>query len=351
MRVSTHATTSDHCSSYALSDSKDQAFRSDCSHSHDHEDKCLSCEVLKGALKQIGNAVADFPLMEDERDDMQYAFRLAVQAIESWKAHQLRSLQQDKARSTTLASLDESSVLITQDWAMKWLPQRYRETQADWFGKRGISWHVSVVVRKVADQLEQETFVHILEESSQDADAVVRVLQHTLRSLKVEHPEIKFASLRQDNAGCYHSVTMLSACRLMGTATGIHVKRVDFSDPQGGKGPCDRKAATIKTYVRQCINEGHDVLTAHGFKEAMLSHGGIKGVRVTLVTDVLEKPQQEMIVRWEGVSSFNNFLYQEDCVTVWKAYNIGQGKSIPWSQLQGKHYNEQNISTAAEYHC
>ena len=349
MRVSTHATIPDHCSSYALSDPKDQAFRSDCSHSH--EDKCLSCEVLKGALKQIGNAVADSPLTEDERDDMQYAFRLAVPAIESWKAHQLRSLQQDKARSTALASLDESSVLITQDWAMKWLSQRYREAQADWFGKRGISWHVSVVVRKVADQLEQQTFVHILEESSQDADAVVRVLQHTLRSLKVEHPEIKFASLRQDNAGCYHSVTLLSACRLMGTATGIHVNRVDFSDPQGGKGPYDRKAATIKTRVRQNINEGHDELTAHDFKEAMLSHGGIKGVRVTLVTDILEKPQQEMTVRWEGISSFNNFLYQENCVTVWKAYNIGQGKSIPWSQLQGKHYNEQETSTAAEYHC
>ena len=125
----------------------------------------------------------------------------------------------------------------------------------------------------------------------------------------------------------------------MGTATGIHVKRVDFSDPQGGKGPCDRKAATIKTHVRQYINERHDVLTAHDFKEAMLSHGGINGVRVTFVTDVLEKPQQEMTGRWEGISSFNNFLYQEDCVTVWKAYNIGKGKSIPWSQLQGNHYN------------
>ena len=171
MLVSTHATTPDHCSSYALSDPKDQAFRSDCSHSH--EDRCHSCEVLKGALKQIGKAAGESPLMDDERDDMQYTFRLAVQAIESWKAHQLRSLQQDKARSTALESLDESSVLITQDWAMKWLPQRYRETQADWFGKRGISWHVSVVVWRLAGQLEQQTFVHILEESSQDVDAVV----------------------------------------------------------------------------------------------------------------------------------------------------------------------------------
>ena len=110
---------------------------------------------------------------------------------------------------------------------MKWLPQRYRETQADWFGKKGISWHVSVAVPRLAGQLEQETFVHILEESSQDADAVVRDLQHTLRSLNVEHPEIKFAALGQDNAGYYHSVAMLSPCRLMGTATGIHVKSVD----------------------------------------------------------------------------------------------------------------------------
>jgi len=129
--------------------------------------------VLKGALKEIGNAVAESPLTEDERDDIQYTFRHAVQAIESWKAHQLRSLQQDKARTTALESLDESSVLITQDWAMKWLPQRYREIQADWFGKRGISWHVNVVVRRLASQLQQQTFVHILEESSPDADAVV----------------------------------------------------------------------------------------------------------------------------------------------------------------------------------
>ena len=77
--------------------------------------------------------------------------------------------------------------------------------------------------------------------------------------------------------------------------------------------------------------------TAHDFKEAMLSRGGINGICV--ISDVPEKPQQEMTDCWEGISNFNNFLYQEDRVTVWKAYNIGKGKSIPWSQLQGNHYN------------
>ena len=59
----------------------------------------------------------------------------------------------------------------------------------------------------------------------------------------------------------------------------------DFSDPQGGKGPCDRKPATIKAHVRRYINEEHDVLTARDFKDAVLSYGGVKGVRVALVTD------------------------------------------------------------------
>ena len=38
----------------------------------------------------------------------------------------------------------------------------------------------------------------------------------------------------------------------------------------------------------------------------------------------------------EGVSSLNNFHYGEECLTVWKAFDVGEGKTIPWSQLQGK---------------
>ena len=52
--------------------------------------------------------------------------------------------------------------------------------------------------------------------------------------------------------------------------TGISVRRVDLSDPQGGKGACDRKAATIKAHVRRYVNEGHDVQNAEEFKTTIL---------------------------------------------------------------------------------
>ena len=69
----------------------------------------------------------------------------------------------------------------------------------------------------------------------------------------------------------------------MEQATGIKVERVDFSDPQGSKGPCDRRGATIKAHILHYINEGHGVVTADELKKAILSHGGVCGVQVTLI--------------------------------------------------------------------
>ena len=44
---------------------------------------------------------------------------------------------------------------------------------------------------------------------------------------------------------------------------------MDFSDPQGGKGICDRKAAHIKANIRRFVNEGNNVVTAENFKDAV----------------------------------------------------------------------------------
>jgi DNA primase catalytic subunit len=118
--------------------------------------------------------------------------------------------------------------------------------------------------------------------------------------------------------------------------TGIKVKRVDFSDPQGGKGPCDRKAATIKAHVRRFLNEGNDITTAEDLRDAMLSHGGVHGVRVALVdAKELNVLSQD---KWEGINSLNNFLYKDNGrdVTIWKAYEVGDGKTLKWTNLKGK---------------
>ena len=274
-------------------------------------------------------------LPQEELEDLLYIYKQSEEAITSWKAHHLRSVRQDQARIECLNLLDETSVLITQDWAMKFLPRRYRESQSDWFGKRGLSWHISVVAQKVDGKLQSQAFMHIIENCLQNTSAVVRILKHTLRTLKTEHPEITSAFLHQDNAGCYHNSVLLATCDVMKAKTGVGVRRVDFSDPQGGKGACDRKAATIKAHVRRHINEGNDVQNSKEFKEATLSSGRLNGVRVACV-DVGARgkcvlPQ----VKIPGVSSLNNFQYSEQGVTVWRGFEVGQGKLIKQSEIEG----------------
>ena len=76
---------------------------------------------------------------EDDKDEAVFLVQRAREAITAWKAHQLRSINQDRARLEVLASLDSTGVLIVQDFAMKFMPVQYREAQSDFFGKRGLS--------------------------------------------------------------------------------------------------------------------------------------------------------------------------------------------------------------------
>ena len=223
---------------------------------------------------------------------------------------------------------------------MNVLPVKYRESQSDWFGKRGLSWHISVVTRKNNRRYKSQSFVHIVENTSQESSVVLPITEHTLRSMKEKNPTIDSALiflifLRQDDAECYHNSALIASCFLMKFNTGIGVRRVDFSDPQGGKGACDRKAATIKAHVRRYVNEGHDVQNTQEFKTAILSNGGVTGVRVAVVDAAVaacELPQLKL----HGVSMLNNFEFSSDAVTVWKTFDVGQGKQISKSELHGK---------------
>ena len=56
---------------------------------------------------------------------------------------------------------------------------------------------------------------------------------------------------------------------------GKKVNHVDFSDPQGRKSSCNRKAAQIKSNVKSSVNEGHLVTNVRELKQAIESRGGI----------------------------------------------------------------------------
>ena len=133
----------------------------------------------------------------------------SVRAVREWKKHILRSINQDMARKTILENLSDNEVFIERDWAMKFIPLQYRESQSSWFGKRGLNWHVTVTTFKNQDDLASHTIFHIFDAATQDAETSNAVLSHALKMLSEMKPHIDVAYIRSDNAGCFHGLSGL----------------------------------------------------------------------------------------------------------------------------------------------
>ena len=101
-----------------------------------------------------------------------------------------------------MSALGERSIQLVVDWAMKFLPRKFRESQSDWFGKRGISWHLAVAIRRKSGEMEMMTFVHVFESTTnQDSNTVLAILDDVFSQLKTVMPELQTIFIRNDNAG------------------------------------------------------------------------------------------------------------------------------------------------------
>ena len=317
----------DHCRVFALSDPKDPDFITDCQ--HEHGDTCDRCELVMSVLDDIEEALLQSTVSEDDMEELSFAARQARSNILSWKAHLLRSIHRDSARTAIMERLDETSVLLIQDWAMKYLPRKYRESQTNWFGKRGIPWHISVAFRKWEGQIELHTFCHSFKTScNQDSSAVLAIMSDVIRKLKRNMPGLSTVNYRNDNAGCYHSGPTIVCCQALGKKEGVSLRRLDFSDPQGGKGPCDRKAATIKNHMRLHLDSGNDIETAEQMFQAMTSSGGVPSLSVILCEGIKSGDAGLTGHKIDGVSLLTNIEYSTEGIRVWRAYGIGPGKLV-----------------------
>ena len=256
VHVTRSSKVADHCCMYALSDSKNRDFAEDCDHEHD--ESCAECLNLTGTLNEIERLLEETEKDEELLDRDLTKFRSYRESIEAWKAHLLRSINQDLCRENLLDKLSDDEIYLNLDWAMKFLPVKSREPQSEFFGKRGISWHITVVMKNDEDVVNNETsdgdsdvsvdsqqmnehemtdlsqesedddnvinemkinhfkykvFVHVFDQCSQDSETVVTILNDVLGRVKETDPKIKNAFIRSDNAGCYHSANTLAAAK------------------------------------------------------------------------------------------------------------------------------------------
>lgn len=341
VHVEKQSNVADHCRSFALSDGN-AAFTEVCHHAH--TERCKQCESLKITLADISDAFSKIAIPDDvEKEDLLYRYTESKKAIHAWKRHLVRSVNQDDARIEVLKDMSHTEVMLTQDWAMKFLPRKFRESQAQWFGKRGLSWHITECV--LVDNTTQAdyhslTYVHIFDQCSQDNQTVLSILQHILQHLSSTYPHLKRAHRRSDNAGCYHAAGTLAACETL-SETGIQIARLDFSAPQNGKGACDRRAAVLKSHVKRYLNEGHDVTTGAQLKSAIES-ANLSNCHTFLCMPPLPALGTAK-TKLRDISLLNNFSFHEGGFRMWKAYGIGPGKDVTYNDLRNQTQHPQQL--------
>ena len=218
----------DHCRYFALSDLQDPELSEHCP--HQHQVRCIECEKLKVTLKSIADQI-ESPSINyysgEQKEDFKHDLAQAQEMIFQWKSHILRAENQERAKQDVLKSLQDNSVMVVMDWAMKFLQIKYREKQSEWFGKRGINWHVSCVISRntADDSLQVQSYVHLFDSCAQDWYTVYSILEHLLAIIKENKPEVNQAFLRSDGAGCYHNNNLIAAVHDLGVRVGVKAMR------------------------------------------------------------------------------------------------------------------------------
>ncbi len=104
------------------------------------------------------------------------------------------------------------------DWAMKFLQLRYHEKQSEWYGERGLSWHISSVISRneKSGELQVTSYAHLFDKCTQDWYAVSSIIENLLQYLKNKNPKLSKAYLHSDEAGCYHCNDLIAVLKDIG---------------------------------------------------------------------------------------------------------------------------------------
>ena len=113
VHVSTSSPVADHCRLHALSDPIDDDFKQ--TYHHEHTVKCDRCDILVSVLDEIVLVSKDVKCPTEDKDEIEYLICQSIKSIKDWKAHLLRSINQDEAKHDILNQLDDNALLLVSN--------------------------------------------------------------------------------------------------------------------------------------------------------------------------------------------------------------------------------------------
>ena len=128
-----------HCVTYACSSDKDANFSNECT--KEHKEVCDYCEKIPELMQAIGGGIQRAQqegMNEEDVEELMFRLNTSFKDILNYKNHLMRAYAQNFHWDQLMTQPDETKAYLSQDWAMKWIGESFRESLKDFFGKAGM---------------------------------------------------------------------------------------------------------------------------------------------------------------------------------------------------------------------
>lgn len=271
----------------------------------------------------------------NEKDELTYDVTVGVSQIFNWMRHIIRAVKQNQAKLSAMDQLDDVTALWLCDWAQKILPVKFREGQRDYFGKKGMSLSVDVLLKKcvTSGEVQKSVYLTSIYRCDQDTEDTLCVGDHVLQQIKKDHPKVTHILRKSDNAGCYAGNSVAEVMAVLCKKYCIQLDRYDYNEPQKGKDQADRESAICKSYIKAYVDSGNDCTSAEDVASGIKFRGGPANTKVSIIE--IDKQQTKLTQsKIINIQSYHSIKYTEKGMTFWQYFDTGVGKFVEYSGLE-----------------
>ena len=185
-----------------------------------HTSHCPDCINIIVTLDEVNQKIQKI-VDKDIQREARFDFENASEQIIEWSRHSLRAARQDTEKKSTISQMDEDEAFCALDWGQKILPQKHREAQTTYFGKKGMSVLVGSFIWK--DKVPRlaststtttnispptystESYIVAITDAAQTELDTLSAGEIITKQFKTDHPHVKKLHKRTDNAGNFSS--------------------------------------------------------------------------------------------------------------------------------------------------
>ena len=85
--------------------------------------------------------------------------------------------------------------------------------------------------------------------------------------------------------------------------------------------------------MNRYLNSGHDIITAEDIKKGILYLGGPADTKVSVI-EINKNDCHVVHSKIPNTQSFHSVAFTDEAMTFWQYYNIGIGKTLPFSGIE-----------------